>query len=150
MPSSAEKEKDESYRRLSYSSATGSDDFSLFSDTGDLAEQLTNDEDPYRIELDPLTREGQRRKVSGHGGGRKKRVGFKEQHHLEKGSAPFPIDKESIFIPDPPPHYIPKAERLLALIMAPNDPESARSKGLVGKPLLYGCRLRLFGEEKIG
>ncbi|KAI1615306.1 MFS transporter [Exophiala viscosa] len=137
LPSSAEKEKDESYRRLSHSSATGSDDFSLFSDTGDLAEQLTNDEDPYRIELDPLTREGQRRKVSGHGGGRKKRVGFKEQHHLEKGSGPFHIDKESIFIPDPPPHYIPKAERLLALIMAPNDPESARSKGLVGKPLLY-------------
>lgn len=136
MPSQAENEKHESYRRPSYSSATESDDFSLWSDTGDLAEQLANDEDPYRIELDPLTREGQRLKASGHGGGRKKKVGFKEHDHLERSSL-IGINKEAIFIPEPPPRHISKAERLLALIMSPNDPQAARAKGLVGKPLLY-------------
>ncbi|OQV09337.1 hypothetical protein CLAIMM_13469, partial [Cladophialophora immunda] len=92
-------EKDESHRRPSYS-GSDSDDFSLWSDTGDLAEQLTNNEDPYRIELDPLTREGQRLRDSGrgHGGGRKKRVGFRDQDHLERDQPPLGIDKEAIFI----------------------------------------------------
>jgi hypothetical protein len=111
----------------------------LWSDTGDLAEQLANDEDPYRIELDPLTRGGQRLKGSGrgHGGGRKKRVGFREQDHPEREQHSLGIDKEAIFIPEPPPRHITSTEKLLALIMAPNDPQAARAKGLVGKPLLY-------------
>ncbi|KAL2423773.1 MFS-type transporter criB [Exophiala dermatitidis] len=132
-----EDEKGEGYRRASYSSGTESDDFSLWSDTGDLAEQLTNDEDPYRIELNPLTREGQRLTHSGHGGGRKKRVKFQAQTHLEQSDATLGIDKEAISIPEPPPRHIPKAERLLALIMSPGEPQTARAKGLVGKPLLY-------------
>ena len=136
MSSSTENEKDEKYRRPSYSSGTESDDFSLWSDTGDLAEQLASAEDPYHIELDPLTREGQRLKGSGRGGGRKKRVGFRDQDHLESRDTAPDIDKEAIFVPDPPPRHIPKAEKLLALIMAPNDPQNARTKGLVGKPLL--------------
>ena len=136
MSSPPENEKDESYRRPSYSSGTESDDFSLWSDTGDLAEQLANDEDPYHIELDPLTREGQRLKSSGRGGGRKKRVGFRDQEHFESKDTVPGIDKEAISIPEPPPRQIPKAEKLLALIMAPNDPQTARTKGLVGKPLL--------------
>ena len=139
MRTSVENEKDEGYRRPSYSGSE-SDDFSLWSDTGDLAEQLTNDEDPYRIELDPLTRGGQRLKGSGrgHGGGRKKRVGFRDQDHPERGQPSLGIDKEAIFIPEPPPRHITNTEKLLALIMAPNDPQEARTKGLVGKPLLYG------------
>src|SRR5262249_33305328 len=131
-----ENEKEEGYRRPSYSSGTESDDFSLWSDTGDLAEQLANDEDPYNIELDPLTREGQRLKGSGRGGGRRKQVAFRNRDHLENENTTSGIDKEAIFVPEPPPRQIPKAEKLLALIMAPNDPQMARTKGLVGKPLL--------------
>lgn len=139
MQSPTETEKAESHRRSS-SSGSESDDFSLWSDTGDLAEQLAIDEDPLQIELDPLTREGQRLKGSGHGGGRKKRVGFREQHHHERHHGPPGIDKEAIFIPEPPPRHITKTEKLLALIMAPNDPQQARTKGLVGKPLLYDAK----------
>ena len=150
MRTSVENEKDGSYRRTSYSGSE-SDDFSLWSDTGDLAEQLVNDEDPLRIELDPLTREGRRFKASGRGrgGGRKKRVGFREQDGPERDD-PLDIDKEAIFIPEPPPRQISKTEILLALIMAPSDPEGARAKGLVGKPLLYDSRLQPLAESVTG
>lgn len=132
-----EREKGESHRRQSRSSSAESDDFSLWSDTGDLAEQLANDEDPLRIELDPLTREGQSLKGHrhGHGGGRRKKVDF-HSDHLEKDHIAGGIEKETIHIPEPPPRRIATSERLLALIMAPNDPQTARAKGLVGKPLL--------------
>lgn len=136
VPHTIENEKGEGYRRTSYSSNAESDDFSLWSDTGDLAEQLADNEDPYRIELDPLNREGHRLKRPGHGGGRKKRVNFRVQDPLDRIEGPLDIDKEAIFIPEPPPRHIPKAERLLALIMSPGDPQAARAKGLVGKPLL--------------
>lgn len=135
MYSPVENEKGESFRRQSHSSSAESDDFSLWSDTGDLAEQLANDEDPLRIELDPLTREGQRLNGRGHGGGRKKKVNF-QSDRSEKYHTAGELDKEAIYIPDPPPRHIPLAEKLLALIMAPNDPQGARAKGLVGKPLL--------------
>ena len=139
MRAPIENEKDGGHRRPSYSGSE-SDDFSLWSDTGDIAEQLTNDEDPLRIELDPLTRGGQRLNGfgRGHGGGRGKKVGFREQDHPERGQTSLGIDKEAILIPEPPPRRISKAEKLLALIMAPSDPQGARAKGLVGKPLLYG------------
>lgn len=130
-------EKQEGSRRASYSSATESDDFSLWSDTGDIAEQLADSEDPLRIELDPLNSEGQRLNGLGHGGGRRKKVTFEPQNHLGRQSHNSLIDKESIFIPEPLPRRISKVEKLLAIIMAPNDPQTARSKGLVGKPLLY-------------
>lgn len=137
MHPSVENEKGESHRRQSRSSSAESDDFSLWSDTGDLAEQLANDEDPLRIELDPLTRQGQSLKGHRHGqgGGRRKKVDF-HPDHLEKGRGRGVIDKEAIYIPEPPPRRISNLERLLALIMAPNDPQTARAKGLVGKPLL--------------
>lgn len=137
MHSAVENEKGGSHRHQSRSSSAESDDFSLWSDTGDLAEQLANDEDPLQIELDPLTREGQR--LTGHrhglGGGRRKKVDF-HPDHLEKDQTTGGIEKEAIYIPEPPPRRISKSERLLALIMAPNDPQTARIKGLVGKPLL--------------
>jgi len=130
-------EKGESHRRQSRSSSSESDDFSLWSDTGDLAEQFANHEDPLRIELDPLTREGQslRGHRHGHGGGRRKKVDF-HPDHLEKDHIAGRIEKETIYIPEPPPRRITASERILALIMAPNDPQTARAKGLVGKPLL--------------
>jgi hypothetical protein len=122
--------------RTSYSSATDSDEFSLWSDTGDIAEQFADEEDPLRIELDPLNREGQALN-GGPGGRRKKRVHYTEQDHLERKITNPGIVKEDIFIPQPSPRRIAKFEKLLAIIMAPNDPQTARTRGLVGRPLLY-------------
>jgi Sugar (and other) transporter len=134
---STDDEKAEELRGDSYSSARESDDFSLWSDTGDIAEQLARQGDPlYHIELDPLNTQGQRLN-RGHGGGRKQKATFRRQDHLQRNNTHPGIDKEAIFIPDPPPRLISKSERLLAIIMAPGDPQTARTKGLVGKPLLY-------------
>ena len=121
--------------RLSYSSATESDDLSPWSDTGDLGDQLADEEDPLRIALEPLNREGRRLNGYSRGGGRKK-VTFKSPSDDEQKDSNPGVDKEAIFVPEPPPRHIPSFEKLLALIMAPNDPQSARMRGLVGKPLL--------------
>jgi hypothetical protein len=137
LHASVDNEKVEGYRRPSYSGSE-SDDFSLWSDTGDLAEQLTNSEDPLRIELDPLTRGGRRLNGvgRGHGGGRKKKVGFQGADDPDHDKSAGGLDKEAIHIPEPGPRRIGRFETLLALIMAPSDPAEARAKGLVGKPLL--------------
>ena len=134
---SAIDEKDGTRPERSYSSATESDDFSLWSDTGDIAEQLADEEDPLHIELDPLSSEGRNLNTSGRGGGRSKRVTFRVQDHPETKNTNAGIDKEAITIPNPPPRQIGTAEKVLALIMAPSDPQAARTRGLVGKPLLY-------------
>lgn len=120
-------------RRTSYSSARESDDLSLWSDTGDIGDQF-HDEDPLNIELDPLNRKGQH--LNGHTreAERKRKVQF--TRGTSRGTHPG-IVKEEIPIPEPPQRHISKAEKLLAIIMAPNDPETARTRGLVGKPLLY-------------
>jgi sugar porter (SP) family MFS transporter len=140
LSTSTHTEKEKEPRRDSYSSDTPSDDFSLWSDTGDIGEQLAREEDPlYQIELDPLNPDG-RALNTGHapGGGRKKKVAFSRQDHRFRSNAAHPgIVKEAIFIPTPPPRHIPTSEKLLALIMSPGDHQQARSKGLVGKPLLY-------------
>ena len=136
MAGPSEREKEQELRRDSYSSRTSSDDFSLWSDTGDIAEQLAAESDPlYQIELDPLNSQGNR--LNGHGGGRRKKVTFRRQDHLERKNTQPGIDKEAIFIPEPPPRHISTAEKVLAITMAPGDPQTARSRGLVGKPLLY-------------
>jgi sugar porter (SP) family MFS transporter len=126
-------EKEEGTRRTSYSSARESDDLSLWSDTGDIGDQF-HDEDPLNIELDPLNREGHQ--LNGHTRepGRKRKVQF--SHPNPRISHPG-IAKEEIPIPEPPQRHISKPEKLLAIIMAPNDPHTARTRGLVGKPLLY-------------
>ena len=137
MPAQSEKSTQhhvEGNRRISYASATDSDEFSLWSDTGDIAEQLADEEDPLRIELHPLNREGQA--LNGGVGGRKKRVHYRDQDHLERRVINPGIRKEDIFIPEPAPRRIAKFEKFLAIIMAPNDPQTARTRGLVGKPLL--------------
>jgi hypothetical protein len=123
----------EGNRRSSHSSSTDSDDFSLWSDTGDIAEQLA-EEDPLHIQLQPLNTEGRAR--NGHGGQNKKRVHYQDQDHLERKTTHPGIDKEAISIPEPPQRRIHVFEKFLAYIMAPNDRETARSRGLVGKPLL--------------
>ena len=136
MSAPVQQEKETQLRRSSYSSGTPSDDFSLWSDTGDIAEQLADEEDPFRIELEPLNAEGQSR-TGRLGGGRRKRVAFQNQGHSGPSSAHGGIDKEAIRIPEPPPRYISRAEKILAVIMAPGDTQMAKTRGLVGKPLLY-------------
>ena len=88
-----------------------------------------------QIELDPLNREGKALDGS-FGGRRKRRVHYQDQDYLETKTIHPGIIKEDIPIPQPAPRRIPKAEKLLAIIMAPNDPQTARTRGLVGKPLL--------------
>lgn len=135
LPAQSEKstqQHHEGHRRTSYASATDSDEFSLWSDTGDIAEQLADEEDPLRIELEPLNNAGQ----ALNGGRKKKRVHYQDQDHSGGGAARPGINKEDIIIPEPSPRRIAKFEKFLAIIMAPNDSQTARSRGLVGKPLL--------------
>lgn len=99
---------------------------------------MADEEDPLRIELDPLTTEGRNLKDQNRIGRRGKKVAFKYQdqpgRHSESESG---VDKEAIRIPSPPPRRISRSEKILALIMAPTDPQMAKSRGLVGQPLLY-------------
>lgn len=129
---SGSEEKSRPDRERSYSSATESDDFSLWSDTGDIAEQLADEEDPLRIELDPLNSEG--RALNGRAG-RGKKVTFQDDDHTNHNAGA--VSKEAIVIPSPPPRRISKVEIVLAFIMAPGSPKAAKARGLVGKPLLY-------------
>ncbi|KAJ5169107.1 uncharacterized protein N7482_004701 [Penicillium canariense] len=118
-------------RRSSHSSTRSREsDFSVWSDTGDLAEQLAEAEDPLQIRLHrSLNREllgGGRRKPS-------KRVHYPPDldHH-----DPIDAEKEQIQIPNPLPRRISRAERLLVAIMSPRNGQNAQLHGLVGKPLL--------------
>ena len=129
------------------SSDSAGSDFSFFSDTGDLAQQLADEEDPLQIDIrgssegkrlgtphaarsrihTPHTANGTRsQKETRH-------VRYADQGQLEDNK--LPLDKEAIEIPDPGPRKIGPVEKLLAVIMTGNR-ERARSSGLVGKPLL--------------
>lgn len=130
-------EKNRPRQERSYSSATESDDFSLWSDTGDITEQLADEQDPLQIELYPLNSEGRNLNARGHSGGREKKVSFLHQDGQERKNIYTGADKEAIHIPSPPPRHISKTETVLAFIMAPTNPQAARRRGLVGKPLLY-------------
>ncbi|CAL5872279.1 uncharacterized protein PFLUO_LOCUS6540 [Penicillium psychrofluorescens] len=114
-------------RRSSHSSARSDSDFSIWSDTGDLAEQLAETEDPLQIRL----RKSVDRELLGRRGRRKhsKRVHYPS--NLQDG-----IDIEKIEIPNPPPRRISKVERFLAITMSPSTRQNAHIHGLVGKPLL--------------
>ncbi|KAL9106344.1 MAG: hypothetical protein Q9227_008613 [Pyrenula ochraceoflavens] len=130
----AENEK-EGNRRSSL--ASDSDDtFSLWSDTGDIAEQLAEDEDPLRIQLQPLSSEGQPLNGGSREKRKKKSVHYPAQDQLETRTTYPGVDKEAIQIPEPAERTPSKATRLLGVIMAPGS-ETARRRGLVGKPLLY-------------
>ncbi|KAL9616427.1 MAG: hypothetical protein Q9160_008703 [Pyrenula sp. 1 TL-2023] len=127
-------EKEEGNRRSSYES---DDTFSLWSDTGDIAEQLADEEDPLRIQLQPLSSEGAALNGSTREKKKKKKeVHYSDQDHLERKITSSGVDKEAIVIPEPAPREVSRAEKILGLIMAPGS-ETARKRGLVGKPLLY-------------
>lgn len=109
---------------------TPGSDFSLWSDTGDLVDQLAEQEDPLSIRLrESLDREH-------HHGHRRpqKRVHYESQDEPEEKSGRR-LRKEDIQIPDPGPRTISQAERILAAIMAPGDGPS-RMHGLHGKKLM--------------
>ncbi|KAJ5693324.1 Mitochondrial substrate/solute carrier [Penicillium macrosclerotiorum] len=120
-------------RRSSLSSIrSGESEFSIWSDTGDLAEQLAEAEDPLQIHL----RKSLDRQLLGRRGRRKhssKRVHYPPD--LDHGVA-CDFEKE-IQIPNPRPRRISRVERILAGIMSPRNGQNAQIHGLVGKPLLY-------------
>lgn len=128
-------------RRSLDSDASGSD-FSLWSDTGDLVDQLADREDPLQIKLrqsleQQLPRTSAKRTTS------RSKPNKKVRYHKdvdraqnEKRGSGYPRSKEDIPIPTPTRRQIPFGERLLVRIMAPNDGPS-RLHGLHGKKLLY-------------
>ena len=116
-------------RRSSHSSTRSESDFSVWSDTGDLAEQIA-EEDPLQIRL----RNSLDRELLGRKGRRKHNHRVHYPPDLEtEGSA---LVKEKIRVPNPPPRRISRLERILAITMSPGNRQNAQMHGLVGKPLL--------------
>ena len=119
-----------------HSSDSAGSEFSLWSDTGDLAEQLADEEDPLRIKL----RDSVDDQVFAASGSRPrprqpKRVRYLNQTHLERKTTNPGVEKEAIEIPQPVARYISRAEKLIAIIMT-QDRERSQMHGLTGKPLL--------------
>ncbi|KAJ5888868.1 Mitochondrial substrate/solute carrier [Penicillium taxi] len=113
-------------RRSSVARSTESD-FSIWSDTGDLAEQLAEE-----VPLQPQLHESSNRELLG----QSQRSPSKRVHYppdLEYDH----LVKEKIQIPTPTPRRISRAERIIATIMSPGNGQNAQIHGLVGKPLLY-------------
>lgn len=117
-------------------------DFSLFSETGDLADQL-DDEDPLSIRLRRSHEQDLPRGSSRKGGSKSKHhksvrydsnvAGFNEKQSRQR------IRKEDIVIPSPPRRPLSFGHRVLAAVMAPGDGAS-RIHGLHGKKLMYAIR----------
>jgi len=134
-------EKYEDRQRLRRSASFDADDddegseFSLWSDTGDLVDQLAEQEDPLAVRLEEQPYGSHRR-----GKGQQKSVRYASANgHGEKEKphrAGVVKRKEDIPIPNPPPRRLNWGERLLARIMAPGDGPS-RMHGLHGKKLIY-------------
>ncbi|KAB8256358.1 hypothetical protein BDV32DRAFT_141215 [Aspergillus pseudonomiae] len=123
-------------RRSSLSVQSVESEYSLWTDTGDLAEQLANEEDPLRTRLG----ESLDREISSRLGSRARVKQLKRVHYPNEGNLvteQAEPEKTSIEIPRPPPRHISRVERLLAVIMSPGNRQTAQMHGLVGKPLLY-------------
>ena len=117
-------------RRSSDSAGSG---FSLWSDTGDLAEQLANEEDPLRIHiresLDDRSNPSPLHKLPKH-------VHYLPDTHLKHKTTNPGLNKEAIEIPSPPARQIGRTEKTLAVIMT-GDRQRSQIHGLTGRPLLY-------------
>ncbi|EEH43252.2 uncharacterized protein PADG_08072 [Paracoccidioides brasiliensis Pb18] len=143
--SSREKEGNRRFATFSPSPtpSAADSDFSVWSDSGDLAEQLANEEDPLQIQLrrsldhQLFGRTGFRSR-----GKRSKRTNHQTpdhphgHNHLELDHNRAGILKE-IIIPSPSPRTVSRAEKILTIIMSPGNIHKVQAKGLVGKPLLY-------------
>ncbi|GAB1738048.1 hypothetical protein NU219Hw_g2556t1 [Hortaea werneckii] len=120
-------------------------EFSLWSDTGDLVDQLADEEDPlaghFKADDDHQAKRGRSSQK------RQKAVRYASNGSQEKSytgrnkttsstQRPGVVKKEDIYIPSPPSRPLSWGQKLLATIMAPNDGPS-RMHGLHGKKLLY-------------
>ncbi|KAI7103480.1 general substrate transporter [Hortaea werneckii] len=120
-------------------------EFSLWSDTGDLVDQLADEEDPlaghFKADDDHQAKRGRSSQK------RQKAVRYASNGSQEKPytgrskttsstQRPGVVKKEEIYIPSPPSRPLSWGQKLLATIMAPNDGPS-RMHGLHGKKLLY-------------
>lgn len=118
--------------RSSFDTPDSDSDLSLWGDTGDLVDQLADQEDPLSIRLRESLEEAHPSKNRR----QQKRVRYQSQDDTdEKAGGSRKLRKEDIEIPNPGPRTISKAERILATIMAPNDGPS-RMHGLHGKKLM--------------
>ncbi|KAI6092782.1 sugar transporter STL1 [Hypoxylon rubiginosum] len=119
--------------------SSDSADSDSWTDTGDLAEQLADEEDPLRKTLADtsvnqdlftgvLKRHPNRKRVQF------RRSVSEHSHRRSRSSRSFPggIDKEAIEIPNVPPRRISRAERIIAAIMP-----GAGIHGFTGKALIY-------------
>lgn len=103
------------------------DDFSLWSDTGDLVDQL--EEDPLAARLNPSLDRGRPRQS--------KRVRYaNEKQQQNQRDSGVVKRKEDISVPSPPSRPLNWGQRLLVKTMAPND-SASRMHGLHGKKLIY-------------
>lgn len=134
-------------RRSADDNADSSDgDSDSWTDTGDLAEQLADAEDPLRKSLaDTSLHQGflsdasKRRHPNNNNNNKQqhgKRVQFKrsvdEHSYRRSGSNVGLFDKDAIQIPDIPPRRISRAERCVAAIMP-----GTGVNGFTGKALIY-------------
>jgi hypothetical protein len=116
----------------------------LWSETGDLVDQLADQEDTLRSNASKYFSENNEDSfhTRSRSNGKKttpKKVRYqpeKEYHYSKESRAEAPLRKEDIPIPNPPRKPLPFGEKLVAIIMAPNDGPS-RMHGLHGKKLLY-------------
>ncbi|KAK3216728.1 hypothetical protein GRF29_1g773195 [Pseudopithomyces chartarum] len=121
---------DKESTRSSFDTPESDSDLSLWSDTGDLVDQLADQHDPLSVRLHDSLERGQASRPRR----QQKRVRYESQTRFNEKSRGLRL--EDIDIPNPGPRSISKAERILAAIMAPNDGPS-RIHGLHGKKLIY-------------
>jgi hypothetical protein len=119
-------------RRSSLSQSDSPDSDFSWSDTGDLAEQLAED-DPLQIRLraslDEQVFGGSSRRPQ-----RQKRVRYLDEfENAGRKEHQAGIAKEEIEIPEPAPRYITRAEHIIASIMSGGE---RQMNGLTGKPLV--------------
>lgn len=120
-------------RRSSLSRSTSPSSEFSWSDTGDLAEQLADAEDPLHDKLRSSLEEGifagSSRRHS-----RPKKVRYQSKSpNAERKSYHPGLVKEEIQIPNPGPRYITRAENIIAIIMSGGE---RQMHGLTGKALV--------------
>jgi hypothetical protein len=120
------------YRRSRSSDSVGSSEFSL-TDTGDIAEQLADQEDPLRIHLG-YDLDNELFTGIGRAPRKNKRVRLKTSNrHRNSGTQAKVINKEAIEIPDAVLRRPSIVERLFGANMAMG---SSSFYGLTGRPLM--------------
>ena len=142
-PSSSQSDSQDEKARDRRSSDSAGSEFSLWSDTGrsetgDLVDQLADEDDPLHFRANGSLDEEEVGLASRRRGRRTKRVRYHEDTDFSSKEAysGVPKKKEDIPVPDPQRKPISRGEKLLAIIMAPRDGPS-RIHGLHGKKLMY-------------